>query len=105
VKRLALAGLPRILAEPDANPCAVLRRGIEQQSLDVARVRPLAQHIQQPIAAVPIAAELDTHRPIRVVARRLFGSGEIPIPDHFEIRRDLVDNGTLRFSTEVGPHP
>jgi len=44
VRRLALAGLPRILAESDANPCAVLCRGIEQQSVDVARVRPFAQH-------------------------------------------------------------
>jgi hypothetical protein len=38
VNRLALAGLPRVLAEPDADPCAVLLVGIEQQSLDVTRV-------------------------------------------------------------------
>ena len=34
--RSALAGLPRILAEADAHPFAVLRGGIEQQFLDVA---------------------------------------------------------------------
>ena|SRR6516165_7941458 len=36
VLRSALAGLPRILAEADAHPFAVLRGGIEQQFLDVA---------------------------------------------------------------------
>src|SRR5215471_10017905 len=36
VLRLALAGLPRVLAEPDAHPFAVLRRGLEQQSFDIA---------------------------------------------------------------------
>jgi hypothetical protein len=35
---LALAGLPRILAEPDADIFAVLLDGVEQQSFDVARV-------------------------------------------------------------------
>ena len=53
VKRLALTGLPRILTEPDADPFAVLRGGIEQQVFDVARIRPRAHHIEQPIAAVP----------------------------------------------------
>src|SRR6202030_4366537 len=33
--RLALASLPRILAEPDAHPLAVLAGGVEQQSLNV----------------------------------------------------------------------
>ena len=36
--RLALAGLPWILPEPDRDPLAVLRGGIEQQLFDVARV-------------------------------------------------------------------
>jgi hypothetical protein len=44
-------------AVPDADPVAVLRRGIEQQSLDVARVGQPAHHIQQPIAAVLVAPE------------------------------------------------
>jgi hypothetical protein len=48
VKCLALAGLPRIVAEPDADPCAVLLGGIEQQAIDVARVGPPAHNIQQP---------------------------------------------------------
>jgi len=106
VKRLALAGLPRILAEPDADPFAVVRRGIEQQSLDIARVSPLAHHIQQPTAAVLIAAELDAHRPVGVVELGLFGGGEIPIPDNFEVRRDLVDDGTpLPLEIEPGRRP
>jgi hypothetical protein len=33
--------------------------GVEQQSLDVTRVGPRTHHIQQPVAAVPVAAELD----------------------------------------------
>ena len=42
VKLLALAGLPRILAEPDADPLTVLGGGVEQQSLDIAQVCPRA---------------------------------------------------------------
>jgi hypothetical protein len=38
VLRLALAGLARILAKSNANPLAILRRGVEQQFLNVARV-------------------------------------------------------------------
>jgi hypothetical protein len=53
-----------ILAEPDADPFAVLRRSIEQRPVDVARVGPPARHIEQPIAAVLIAAELDADSPI-----------------------------------------
>jgi hypothetical protein len=34
--RLALAGLPRILAEPDVDPIAVLLGGVAQQLLDIA---------------------------------------------------------------------
>src|SRR6202035_3942634 len=79
VKCLALAGLPRILAEPDADPCAVLLGGIEQQAIDVARVGPPAHDIQEPITAVLIATELDTDRPIGVVELGLFGRGQIPI--------------------------
>src|SRR5215831_195893 len=63
VLRLALAGLARILAKPDANPLAVLRGGREQQFLNVARVGSRAHQLQEPITAVPIAAELDTDRP------------------------------------------
>jgi len=35
---LALAGLPRVLAEPDADPVAILPGGIEQECVDIARV-------------------------------------------------------------------
>src|SRR5260370_10346063 len=78
VKRLALAGLPPILAEPDADPIAVLRGDIEQQSVDVARVGAPAHHIQKPAAAVLIAAEPDPAGPIGVVELGLFGIGETP---------------------------
>src|SRR5712671_6102527 len=108
VKRLALAGLPRILAEPDADPIAVLRGDIEQQSVDVARVGPPAHHIQKPIATVLIiiAAELDADGPIGVVELGLFGRGEIPITDNVEVRRDLVDDGTpLPLEIEPGSWP
>src|SRR5205807_5563841 len=103
---LALAGLPRILAEPDADPVAVLRGGIEQQSVDIARVGPPANHIQEPVAAILIAAELDADRPIGVVELGLFGSGEIPIADNVEVGRDLVDDGTpLPLEIEPGGRP
>src|SRR5262249_2132396 len=65
--RLALAGLSRILAEPDLDTLAVLSGGIEQQSLDVTRVGSPVHHIEQPVAAIPIATELDADRPIRIV--------------------------------------
>src|SRR5215472_10743636 len=52
VLRLALAGLPRILAEPDADPLAVLHGGIEQQSLDVTRIGASTHHVEKPVAAV-----------------------------------------------------
>jgi hypothetical protein len=51
MQRLALAGLPRILAESDMDPIAVLLGGFAQQALDVARVGPHSHHIQQVVAA------------------------------------------------------
>src|SRR5712672_2390016 len=106
VKRLALAGLPRILAEPDTDPIAVLRGDIEQQSVDVDRVGPPAHHIKEPVAAILIAAELDADGPIGVVELGLFGSGEIPITDNIEVRRDFVDDGTpLPLEIEPGSWP
>src|SRR5215471_14659853 len=90
--RLAFAGLARILAEPDLYLFAILRGGVEQQSLDVARVGSRAHHIQQPIATLPVAAELDADRPVRVVELGLLGRCEIPIANNLEIRRRLVDN-------------
>jgi len=38
VLRSALTGLLPVLAEPDVHPFAVLRGGIEQQFLDIARI-------------------------------------------------------------------
>jgi len=67
VERLALASLPRILAEPDAHLFAVLLSDTQQKPFDVARVGTHPHHIQQPIAAAAIAAELDADRPIRIV--------------------------------------
>jgi hypothetical protein len=61
---------------------------------DVAGVRPPANHIQQPKAAVPVAAELDADRPIGVVELGLFGRREIPIADNVEVRRDRVDESS-----------
>src|SRR5580692_4077823 len=81
VKRLALAGLPRILAESDADLFAIQHRGIEQECVDVARVGSRADHIQQPVAALLVAAELDADRPVGVVELGLLGGREIPIPD------------------------
>jgi hypothetical protein len=46
---LGLAGLPRILAEPDADPLAILRRRVEQTSLGVARICSRTHHIEKPI--------------------------------------------------------
>src|SRR3984893_5223124 len=104
--RLALARLPRILAETDLDVLAVLGGGIEQQSLDVAPIGPPAHHIQQPVAAIPIAAELDADGPIRVVELGLLGRGEIPVTNNIEIGRDLVDDGApFPFEIEPGRRP
>src|SRR5262245_5282414 len=100
--RLALAGLPWILTEPDLDALAILHGGVEQQSLHVTRVGPPAHHIQQPIAAVLVAAELDAHGPVRVVELGLLGRGEIPVTNNIEIGRDLVDDGTP-FPLEIEP--
>src|SRR5438874_168400 len=100
--RLALAGLPRILTETDLDGLAVLGGGVEQQSLDVARIGPPAHHIQQPIAAIPIAAELDADGPVRVIELGLLGRGEIPVTNNIEIGRDLVDDGAP-FPFEIEP--
>ena len=67
MERLALAGLPRILAKPDADSFAVFRGGVEQQFLDIALIGAQPHHIQKPVAPVSIAAELDADRPIGVV--------------------------------------
>jgi hypothetical protein len=48
MQRLALAGLPRVLAEPDPHRFSVLGSGSEQQFFDIARVGPRAHHIQHP---------------------------------------------------------
>src|SRR5215470_20295285 len=55
--RLAFAGLPRILPEPDRDPLTVPRGGIDQQLFDIAWVGALPHQIQQPIAAAPIRSE------------------------------------------------
>src|SRR5207237_4503671 len=103
---LAVAGLPRILAEPDLDRLAIPGCGIEHQLLHVTRVRPYANHVQQPIAAVSIAAELDADRPIRVVELGLFGRCKIPIADDVEIGRDRVDDGTpIPLEIEPGRRP
>ena len=49
--RLALAGLPWILAKPDADPFAVLFGGVAQQALDVTRIGSHAHHIQHVVTA------------------------------------------------------
>jgi hypothetical protein len=93
MKCLALAGLPRILAEPDADLFAVLCGGIEQECVDVARVGPRADHIQQPVTAVFVATELDADGPVGVVELGLLGGREIPITRDVEVGRDLVNDG------------
>jgi hypothetical protein len=70
-----------------------LGRGIEQQFLHIAGFA-RAHHIQQPIAAVRVAAELDADRPIGIVALGLFGCREIPIANNLEIRRGLIGDRT-----------
>jgi hypothetical protein len=85
---------------------AVLRRGIEQQPVDVARVGTPAHHIEQPIAAVLIAAELDADSPIGVDELGLFGGGEIPVADEVEVRWNLVDDDApLPLEIEPGSRP
>src|SRR5215472_8643823 len=96
----------RILAKPDMHVFAVLLGNTVQVPFDVARVGSRPYHIQQPIAAAAIAAELDTDRPIRVVELGFFRGREIPIADDVELRRHLVDNGTpLPFEIQPGGGP
>ena len=54
----------REAAQRDLDPLAVLRGGIEQQLFDVARVGARPHQIQRPIAAAPIATELDADSPV-----------------------------------------
>ena len=56
--RLALASLPRILPEPDRDPLAVLRGGIEQQLFDGNRGEGL-RGFHPRLAVSPPAAETD----------------------------------------------
>jgi hypothetical protein len=106
VKRLALAGLPRILAESDADLFAIQHRGVEQECVDVARVGPRADHIQQPVTAVFVATELEADRPIGVVELGFFGGGEIPVADDVKVGRDRVNDRTpFPFEVEAGGGP
>lgn len=98
VKRLALAGLARILANTDADLFAVLRGGIEQQSLDVTRIGAPTHHIEQVIASGCIAAELDADGPVWIVELVLFGGREIPITDDVEVGRGV---GRQRHTTRA----
>src|SRR5205814_2270401 len=50
MQRLTFAGLPRILAEPDADGLAVLLGSVAQQALDITRIGPHSHHIQQVVA-------------------------------------------------------
>src|SRR5262249_12036558 len=100
--RLALAGLPRILTEPDLDTRAILCGDVEQQSLDIARVGPPAHDSDQPIAAIPVAAKLDADRPIGVVELGLLGRREIPIAHDIEIGGRLLDDRTP-FALEIQP--
>src|SRR5215469_4099168 len=103
---LALAGLPRILAKPDADRFAVLLGGVAQQALDVTRIGSHTHHIQHVVAARPVAAELDADRPIGVVQLGLFGGGEIPVAHDIELGRDLVGEGApLPFEIHPGGRP
>jgi uncharacterized protein (DUF2342 family) len=67
----------------------------EQASRSSLRpIPPPAHHIQQPIAEVLVTAELDAHGAVRVVELGLLGSGEIPVTNNIEIRRNFVDDDT-----------
>src|SRR5262245_4350814 len=82
---------------------AVLRNRF---SMSPGLVGPPAHHIEQPVSAILIAAELDADGPIGVVELSFFGRGEIPITDDIEVRRNLVDDGTpLRLEIEPGRRP
>src|SRR5215472_1829659 len=101
-----LPACPGSLPNPMRTLFAILLGNTEQVPFDVARVGSRPYHIQQPIAAAAIAAELDTDRPIRVVELGFFRGREIPIADDVEIRRHLVDNGTpLPFEIQPGGGP
>src|SRR6516164_8028131 len=104
--RLALAGLPRILAEPDPDLFAVPRSCIEQQSFDIARVGPHAHQIEQPISTILVAAELDADCPVEIVELGLLGRCEIPITHDLQIRRSMLDDrAPFAFEIEPGGWP
>jgi|SRR6516162_6522758 hypothetical protein len=100
--RLALAGLTRILTKSDLDPLAVPRGGVVQQSLDITRIGSRAQQIEQPIAAISVAAELDADRPVGVIELGLLGGGEIPISDDVQFCRRCIGEGTS-FLLEIEP--
>ena len=100
--RLALAGLTRILTKSDLDPLAVPRGGVVQQSLDITRIGSRAQQIEQPIAAIAVAAELDADRPVGVIELGLLGGGEIPISDDVQFCRRCIGEGTS-FLLEIEP--
>jgi hypothetical protein len=102
MKRLTLACLARVLAEPDSDPVAVLRGDIDQQSFDVARVGSRPHHVQKPVAAVLFTPEFDADCPIGVIELGFFSGGEIPIADDIEVGRDRVNDGTP-FPLEIQP--
>ena len=93
------------MAEPDADPVAVLRGDIDQQSFDVARVGSRPHHVQKPVAAVLVTPEFDANCPIGVIELGFFSGGEIPIDDDIEVGRDRVNDGTpfpLKYSPAAG---
>jgi pimeloyl-ACP methyl ester carboxylesterase len=65
-------------ANADAGP--VLPCGIEQQFLDIARVRPLAHHIQQPVLA-SCDAHMGRIQEARELVERLRAITPVVIPD------------------------
>jgi hypothetical protein len=92
---LTLAGLPRILAEPDLDLLAVPCGGVGKQFLDVARVGPRAHRLQQPITTISGTAQFDADRPIGIVKLGLLGRRQIPIANDIEACRRLLDDRAL----------
>src|SRR5690349_3275376 len=87
-------------------PVSVLRGRLKQQFLDVARVGSPARHIENPVAAVLVATELDSDRPIGIVELGLFSRRKIPIADNVPVDWDRVeDSAPLPLEIEPGGRP
>ena len=95
---LALARLPRVLRQTDANTPAITGCRVADHALDAVRTGLLPAHVEDVDHAIRGHAELHAGRVIRVGAADLLGCGQIPAAHAFE-----PDRGRLDGQHALGP--